>query len=75
MLGSRGEGEDDVGAPHPESDLESDSEPQSEEEDAEDAVQLEEDQDVGPESCQEPEGGARESAGRKSPFCRRQRKE
>ncbi|MBZ3869344.1 Nucleolar MIF4G domain-containing protein 1 [Sciurus carolinensis] len=65
LFESGGEEEEDAGAPLPESDLESDSEPPSEEEDAEDAAQPERDQDVRPESGQEPEGGARESAGRK----------
>uniref|UniRef100_A0A8D2CMG6 Nucleolar MIF4G domain-containing protein 1 n=1 Tax=Sciurus vulgaris TaxID=55149 RepID=A0A8D2CMG6_SCIVU len=65
LFESGGEEEEDAGAPLPESDLESDSEPPSEAEEAEEAAQPERDQDVGPESGQEPEGGARESSGRK----------
>ncbi|KAF7475246.1 hypothetical protein GHT09_013935 [Marmota monax] len=52
------EEEEEAGAPLPESDLDSDSEPQSAE-DAEDAAGPE------PDSGEEPEGGAREKAGRK----------
>ncbi|XP_077897054.1 nucleolar MIF4G domain-containing protein 1 isoform X2 [Ictidomys tridecemlineatus] len=50
--------EEEAGAPLPESDLDSDSEPQSAE-DAEDTAEPE------PDSREEPEGGAREKAGRK----------
>ncbi|KAM4798072.1 nucleolar MIF4G domain-containing protein 1 isoform X2 [Urocitellus parryii] len=59
LLESSGdEGEEEAGAPLPESDLDSDSEPQSAD-DAEDAAEPE------PDSREEPEGGAREKAGRK----------